>query len=1157
MHRKRRSNRQRIISFIALLCISSLLFLSAFQVETLALGNSQGQVSIDYPGLLWGEDTELPGNPSNTISEYKKELIDWGRTYGYDFTPEMVELFMNSNYVNSPIFYDGEIYIDTTKPIWMTMRDIIFLETAKDSVNDWERNYYNKIGKEMSPLDVFLRAEKIVTEVAKYQSDQNVNPAVTVALLTYDNNIYDVKSFVSGQLTSATDDWLQNAPFEFKLDSGTIKNIGISAVLNYLSQYGTEDAKNFVELINYGLNVQSVLLGGPLAVAFGAGSVISEFTELAQTVQDNLRTGHFLAHYHYSKLYPTRFPELSEDGRITSLNLNLASFISENDKLGLALQKDLTTTTGLGLVSIDNLIEEKAKAVYCYSTEIQKIQSYDLADRKRNLVTFLNDWYESEYETAFELNRVGKTNNIFNISISQNDINNIEHGVIKDTTWTWAGDDGAIGNLEEDYEVALSNKSYITIDNNDELISFRFNMESHEDLNQDGYIRITTVYEDKFTKSADIKLIKLPHHSSVSLYSNASNIDGNEFLFFGTHLEGDSNYKKATLYQINTKTGKELAFSKDLEALNDTGTYSFAHDCYNMDYGQYIYYIEVDGVKSNELTMLLSDPNDMDDNGIGDDLPDNWETQFYEPIELYNKDSDPDNDGKPNYLELKLGTHPLKTGIEEILTTTDIYYSRDLYGHMYSHVNLMLPYSSNIFNPVSFDLKGKTVVLHGNINIEGEGYSSTLDLNGGQLVVEGDLSITNGTLKLSGGSLEVKGNFTMNSSTILVMDNESDYLKVHGDFNEQSTLINRNLTAGTLEVKGNLNIGTTLKANGSHKILLSGSETQNVYINNGGLSTKINTLEITNDSASDGVILETPICILDEFIVNGKLSSDITLVNGLTLKRDTVLDGDLYLENKLTKALVLNGYNLLVKGNLISNTGSIYLNGGELTVEGSLYQDYGRIDINKGKLIVKGNKEIERNGSVINGIKIYGNLSMIFTEDYVKSEKDFIYQRNYKDPFRGGVLEVKGDYTCISDVIMTNTHKVKLSGEGLQTVENLNFNILEITNTSQEGVEFPNQIKVSKLFDHHQNNFTVNNLSQFPDYDGDGLYDDKDMYPTIPQSEVIGDFNNDNIVSIQDLLILKEVYGTKAGDDNYLSIYDLNSDGIINIYDIVILARKI
>ncbi|NWH05289.1 hypothetical protein, partial [Desulfobacter latus] len=108
---------------------------------------------------------------------------------------------------------------------------------------------------------------------------------------------------------------------------------------------------------------------------------------------------------------------------------------------------------------------------------------------------------------------------------------------------------------------------------------------------------------------------------------------------------------------------------------------------------------------------------------------------------------------------------------------------------------------------------------------------------------------------------------------------------------------------------------------------------------------------------------------------------------------------------------------------------------------------------------------------------------------------------------------LKGDFTQKSTYVSyysneeenfdtSGTHKVILAGSTLQTVSFENpsssyshFNILEITNEANARISFSSDIVVTKLFNHHLNDFTISSSDQFPDYDLDGIHDQNDPNP--------------------------------------------------------------
>ena len=142
-------------------------------------------------------------------------------------------------------------------------------------------------------------------------------------------------------------------------------------------------------------------------------------------------------------------------------------------------------------------------------------------------------------------------------------------------------------------------------------------------------------------------------------------------------------------------------------------------------------------------------------------------------------------------------------------------------------------------------------VINGNINIG----TSTLDLNGHELLVKGMINQTGGTVKANGGKLTIEGDYTISRGqndcyAILNMTNNDDYIIVKGNFLMQSCLNHElYLTAGILEVKGNFTQKpwgkpTNFTASGTHKVLLSGNTLQTVSFENPS-SSKFNILIIT------------------------------------------------------------------------------------------------------------------------------------------------------------------------------------------------------------------------------------------------------------------------------------------------------------------------
>ena len=141
-------------------------------------------------------------------------------------------------------------------------------------------------------------------------------------------------------------------------------------------------------------------------------------------------------------------------------------------------------------------------------------------------------------------------------------------------------------------------------------------------------------------------------------------------------------------------------------------------------------------------------------------------------------------------------------------------------------------------------------------------------------------------------------------------------------------------------------------------------------------------------------------------------------------------------------------------------------------------QTGGYLKINNGTLIVKGNYNIaSADGTSYSS----GRLYMQNEADRVVVEGNFLMYSQYghRSYLTAGTLEVKGNFTQRSrsrssygsapnNFYTTGSHKTILSGDGKQTVQFENphssyshFNILEITNSSTEGVDFNSTIVVT------------------------------------------------------------------------------------------------
>ena len=302
------------------------------------------------------------------------------------------------------------------------------------------------------------------------------------------------------------------------------------------------------------------------------------------------------------------------------------------------------------------------------------------------------------------------------------------------------------------------------------------------------------------------------------------------------------------------------------------------------------------------------------------------------------------------------------------------------------------------------------LVVEGNLLIRG----GNVNLNGHNLIVEGTLRHVNGRIRVNGGALEVKGNYYIEtieggtSDGALVKSETFDTVKVLGDFVMNSSRGSgyNVFSAGVMEVKGDF-IQKGIRANGSsenfvgkseHKVVLNGDSKQTVQFES--FNSKINILEIENTS-EEGI----------EFV--GVFPID-KLRNDIVVKGNTVLD----------RNLDLNGYKLVVEGDLRHVNGSLR--------------------INEGTLEVKGNYYIE----TIEGGASDGALVMSKDFDTVKVFGDFVMNSamgSGYNVFSAGVMEVKGNFIqkgsgSSENFVAKSNHKLKLNGGDLIITANIDLN---------------------------------------------------------------------------------------------------------------------
>ena len=373
-----------------------------------------------------------------------------------------------------------------------------------------------------------------------------------------------------------------------------------------------------------------------------------------------------------------------------------------------------------------------------------------------------------------------------------------------------------------------------------------------------------------------------------------------------------------------------------------------------------------------------------------------------------------------------------------------------------------------------------------------------LDLNGHTLRIKGNLIQNGGDIEINGGKLIIDGNYYISkikekdniyeygkSTGTLKMKTQEDYVLVKGSFICASGKFDeKDITDGNLEIKGDIyvkKIGnkTGFMCTKNNTVILSGDKQQHILFEDSTLNKAyISGLEVKNTS-EQGIIVDKPL------IVTGNINTNNCVIDGtINITKDTTFEeksfnGDItILENysfsklesvkgKVTIKAEVNLSSDLEVNDLDIDGGNIYLNGYNLSSKSDLKLNGGSVYIKRGKINIDGNLSVSGESDIL----------MQYDEDYICVNKDVIWAQNNKINFSIGTLEIKGNiYDNTGKINATGEHKLILSGANKQTVEFIEYgsvyNIVEIENTSEEGVFCEKGIPCQKLETHNNKYIT-------------------------------------------------------------------------------------
>ena len=304
------------------------------------------------------------------------------------------------------------------------------------------------------------------------------------------------------------------------------------------------------------------------------------------------------------------------------------------------------------------------------------------------------------------------------------------------------------------------------------------------------------------------------------------------------------------------------------------------------------------------------------------------------------------------------------------------------------------------------------MTINGNVKMDN---ADRVDLNGGILTINGNLTQKEGSILCNNGTLNVNGNYAMEDAVTnnlgeieynsceaeLHMVNKNDKINISGNF------ITHNLYAGAYGVylgKGVFSVSGDIWTDSGFnlynygggdegKVVLTGTKSQEVYM----ADAYIYILEVANHS---DIILYT-----GEMNI-GKLNSDINIQTD-----------NLNIEN-----LNLNGHTMTINGDVKMDTDSylVDLNGGILTINGNLMQKAGVISCNNGTLNVNGDYIIE--DAITNNVgeteynDCYARFDMKNKHDKVNISGNLTAHR-----LKSGIYLQKGTLTIGGDILIDDT----------------------------------------------------------------------------------------------------------------------------------------
>ncbi|NWH05286.1 hypothetical protein, partial [Desulfobacter latus] len=704
-------------------------------------------VPMDYPGWsLFGEDTQLPGVPEGDKADYVQEILAWAKqsSPATPITEDMANAAIDWGYqpeIGNPttllaetsegVIEETYIPFGSDSTIREAMKDIIALESAQDSIIEWEDDFYYEIGKNDVSLSAsYDRAVCIQAEILKINQALNRNFIVKTLLGSGSTSFFNVLSS-DGMLESYTDSKVLSlleagmtdnlGSWSFKPDKLDTLGIGLDLSIRIYEAYG--GASDVAQILKNTATGIGGLLGGGLSLVMAPGIIFYDsMMFLGNGLHDTSKGAHLLFHYYFCKVENGVIPSDILEGGAISLD-SFAAYAPTGELANDPVFKGLNYYAASHQSIFSNAATtEQIMAAYGTSALFTTIRNIDVAHLKRELASYLFLKYLEQNSTDIQVTRDDPDSNQF--TLRPDGIYDADRdGRAINATWTWKSD-GSSSTLDLSAEDYTGVMTPIDVEN-DVPKYFYLNLQATAETSADGILTLDLTYPDGSHKTGAVDINYLPQHGTLTTTVTETDTT----LTFSLSMSGDTDYDAAVLYAQNTN-GKESSAIATYS--NNSSSWPLVEDKYSTtinkrslgSYGTFKFWYKVDGGMSNILTISVPDPNDIDADGLSD----SWEIEFFGSINVTTGDADPDGDGKINTLEEALNTHPLKTGPEEILTTAVISSSSNPYGTLYANLKL---------TGGTLDLQGRTLVVKGDLIHSG----GTLTVTGGTLVVEGDYRI--------------------------------------------------------------------------------------------------------------------------------------------------------------------------------------------------------------------------------------------------------------------------------------------------------------------------------------------------------------------------------------------------------------------------------